>query len=246
MDGKTTAKLHKLRAYLENLPDTIPIRTEVYGIYSFDFFNVDDEDMKDLGVEGAVNRQLEVRLGHRRDGPVVFRERGPGLTEVVTVLESYLTQLLGSVILLKWLDDLIEAAIQAYQKARCPLPNVPGIELDTPAASNDSAASNGPTRTGKLDTKILQSFEDPDYVDLPEIDDSRRSGGKLLPLLVKVSRRCQKKNYHDGEKQVDRIRCIGSWGCKMSWAYPRNRQRVLTHVSKCNWLPSELREAALI
>ncbi|KAG6372009.1 hypothetical protein JVT61DRAFT_8704 [Boletus reticuloceps] len=203
--------------------------------------------MEDLGVEGAVNWQLEVRLGHRRDGPVVFRERGPGLTEVVTVLESHLAQLSGSMTLLKRLDDLIEAAIQAYQKARCPLLNVPGIELDTPAASNDSAASNasGPTRTGKLNTKILQSFKDPDYVDVSEIEDSRKSGGKMLPLLVKVSHRCRKKDYSDREKQVDRIRCIGSQGCHMSWVYPRNRQRILGHVSKCNWLPTAIREAAL-
>lgn len=121
MDSQTTANLKKLQAYLENLPDTIPICTEVDGTYGFDFFNVDDEDMEDLGVEGAVNRQLEVRLGHRQDGPIIFRERGPGLTEVVTVLESHLTWLSGSAILLKWLDDLIEAAVQAYQKAGCPV-----------------------------------------------------------------------------------------------------------------------------
>lgn len=105
--------------------------------------------------------------------------------------------------------------------------------------------SNGPTQTGKLDTKILQTFEDPNYVDLPENEDSRKSGGKTLPLLVKVSHRCRKKNYGDGEKQVNRIRCIGSQGCHMSWVYPRNRQRILAHVSKCNWLPTTLHEAAL-
>lgn len=94
----------------------------------------------------------------------------------------------------------------------------------------------------KLDSKVLSTYEDPAYMDLPEINDKRGSGMKILPLLLKVSQRCQKKME---EKPTDRVRCIGSKGCAQTWAHPRNRQRILAHASKCNWLPTELREAAL-
>jgi hypothetical protein len=79
------------------------------------------EDLADIGIKGAVNRQLEIWLGHRKDGPVVLTERGPGITAVVAVLEDYLAQLSQSVILKKWLDDLLASAALAFQTVGCPV-----------------------------------------------------------------------------------------------------------------------------
>jgi hypothetical protein len=121
MDSGTQSKLNKLQIYLDHLPDSLPFRGSAESDYGFDFFGIRDEDEEDLGLEGAVNRQLEVRLGHRNNGPAKFKERGPGLSSVVTVLENYLKDLPGSVILMKWLDDLICSAQQAFENAKHPV-----------------------------------------------------------------------------------------------------------------------------
>ncbi|KAG1859014.1 hypothetical protein DFJ58DRAFT_658524, partial [Suillus subalutaceus] len=43
-------------------------------------------------------------------------------------------------------------------------------------------------------------------------------------------------------KQV--FRCIASKGCNTTWAMPRNKERILDHLSKCSWLDSDLRKRA--
>ncbi|KAF8833688.1 hypothetical protein BDN67DRAFT_1006278 [Paxillus ammoniavirescens] len=50
-----------------------------------------------------------------------------------------------------------------------------------------------------------------------------------------------------GDSKPERalVQCIGSQGCNTVWAFPRNQRQVLAHASKCNWLPSNIREAAL-
>ncbi|KIK80837.1 hypothetical protein PAXRUDRAFT_15570 [Paxillus rubicundulus Ve08.2h10] len=124
MDSGTRSKLNKLRIYLDHLPNSLLFRGSAESDYSFEFFGIQDEDEEDLGLEGAVNHQLEIWLGHRNNGPVKFKERGPGLSPVVTVLENYLNDSPGSVILMKWLDDLICSAQQAFENAKHLLPDV--------------------------------------------------------------------------------------------------------------------------
>ena len=121
MDAETKYKLHKLRVYLDNLPDSLPFREEAESDYAFHYFGFGNSDEEDYGLEGAVNRQFEVRLGHRRDGPVGLKERGPGLSAVIIVLENYLTELPKSVILKKWVDDLILSAHQVFENAKHPV-----------------------------------------------------------------------------------------------------------------------------
>ena len=57
MDASTKAKVLDLfRLYLENLPNTLPY-IESGGEtskYSFDFFSVDDDDLQDKGLVGAI------------------------------------------------------------------------------------------------------------------------------------------------------------------------------------------------
>ena len=76
MNASTKAKVDLFRLYLENLPNTIPY-IESGGEtskYSFDFFSVDDDDLQDKGLVGAINRQLKIHLGHRNNGPIIFSE----------------------------------------------------------------------------------------------------------------------------------------------------------------------------
>jgi len=118
MDASTKAKVDLLRLYLENLPDTIPQSGGETTKYGFDFFLVDNDDLEDKGLVGAINRQLKIRLGHRNNGPIIFSERGPGLCKLADLFEAWLDELASDpevLILFKWLDDLIGAAENAYR-----------------------------------------------------------------------------------------------------------------------------------
>ena len=121
MDSETMSELHKLHHYLNHLPNSLPYRDEIESTYEFNYFGFGESDEEDYGLEGAVNRQLEVRLGHHRDGPVKLEERGLGLLLVVTILGRYITQLPDSVILKKWIDDLVISAQQAFDDAKYPV-----------------------------------------------------------------------------------------------------------------------------
>ena len=76
MDTSTKAKVDLFCLYLENLPNTLPYIESggEMSKYSFDFFSVDDDDLQDKGLIGAINCQLEVHLGHCNNGPIIFSE----------------------------------------------------------------------------------------------------------------------------------------------------------------------------
>ncbi|KAG2029559.1 hypothetical protein BDR03DRAFT_1096255 [Suillus americanus] len=114
-------KLNLLALYLKNLPDHIPLVPASATAYGFDFYVADDEDVSEMGEIGALNREFEIRLGQRNNGPIIFKERGAGLEGVVDVLNSYLEKHKHSnevVLLHKWLDDPITAAEHAYMSAK--------------------------------------------------------------------------------------------------------------------------------
>lgn len=88
-------------------------------------------------------------------------------------------------------------------------------ESDLYTGSGSQPSHHKPAK--KLDSKILTNFDDPNYDDVEEAEDSRGSGIKILPLLLKISKRCRKKN---DPKRTDRVRCIGSSGCGTTWSFP--------------------------
>ncbi|KAG1836631.1 hypothetical protein DFJ58DRAFT_817985, partial [Suillus subalutaceus] len=84
-------------------------------------FFLDDEKIEDMGPIGALNRELECVMGQRHNGPILFKERGPGLEAVVDVLESHLIEHHNSpetILLVKWVDDLTTAAKAAFASAQ--------------------------------------------------------------------------------------------------------------------------------
>ncbi|KAF8427658.1 hypothetical protein L210DRAFT_3652517 [Boletus edulis BED1] len=148
MDLTDTELLHLLRLYLENLPERhLPYCSLAESNYRFHVFAIDPEWEEDIGMEGAANRELEVRLGSRAKGPIVLTECGPGLSSVVDVLAKYLTKFPSSAILKKWVSDLIESAKGAYEEANVPLPTrspspEPGADaLVAPAPTQDATSS---------------------------------------------------------------------------------------------------------
>jgi hypothetical protein len=116
MDPSLKKRLESLQHYLSNLPDSLPLPEPRLANYNFNLFGISEEDIKDYGEVGAINRQLEISFGSRHDGPVLFIERGPGLIQVVEVLGTYLLKDLTSAILQKWVDDLTTSAELSFSK----------------------------------------------------------------------------------------------------------------------------------
>ena len=70
---------------------------------------------------GAINHELEIRLGHRDRGPIHFRECGPPVVALVSVLDRYTHEFTGDIILTKWLDDVVEGAKHTLTEAGIPV-----------------------------------------------------------------------------------------------------------------------------
>ena len=114
-------KLKRLSVYLRDLPASLPT-ADTSSRYNFINFSPDPGWIEDIGtVEGAINRELEVRLGTRANGPFEFLERGPAVQELVSVLGHYTQQYPDDTLLSKWLDDALAGAIHTYSKAQVPV-----------------------------------------------------------------------------------------------------------------------------
>ncbi|KAG2131337.1 hypothetical protein DEU56DRAFT_953870 [Suillus clintonianus] len=216
MDYDTQKKLQQLYLFLSNLPDTIPYADAGQTQYGF---SLDDDRIEDMGPIGALNCALECVMGQCHNGPISFKERGPGLEAVVDILEAHLIEHHESpetILLVKWIDDLTTAAEAAFMSAGIMLP------LWTMAAKPTAEV----TKNGKKAA----------YFDLPETDNLRASGAKSHPLLLEGTRRCYK--VPEGE-------CIGSKHCGTTWNMPRARDRIMAHLSKCTHIDESIQERAL-
>jgi hypothetical protein len=117
MNTSIATKIKTLRLYLSLLPKSLPLPSADGGIYQFQHFNLDNDWVADIGEEGAVNRELEVRLGSRQKGLIQLKERGTGICGLANVLEEYLRKYPTSVILEKWLSDVMNSVQLAYETA---------------------------------------------------------------------------------------------------------------------------------
>lgn len=125
MDPGDKIQLQLLCLYLHNLwvpeLENLPYHTLTGSVYKFDIFAIDPEWEEDIGHESAMNRELEVRLGSHAKGPIQLTEWGPGLNCIVNMLDNYLTEFPKSIILQKWVSDLMESAKTAYKEAGIPV-----------------------------------------------------------------------------------------------------------------------------
>lgn len=84
----------------------------------------------------------------------------------------------------------------------------------------------------------MTDFGDSRYISSDESDDNRRSGAKMLPLLKLISKPCRQNG-------IKLVRCIASKLCGTTWAWKRNKQRILSHAAhECKSVPSDLRQRA--
>ncbi|KAG9022111.1 hypothetical protein FRB95_000740, partial [Tulasnella sp. JGI-2019a] len=81
------------------------------------------EDLSHYGTEqGALNHDLEIIVGPHDKGPVQFPERGPSLGGVVPLLKYIDGTSKEQGLLIKWGDDLTEAAKAACLAANHVIP----------------------------------------------------------------------------------------------------------------------------
>jgi hypothetical protein len=68
-----------------------------------------------------VNRELEVRLGSRNNGPIEFVECEPAVEALVDVLDRYTKEFPNDGLLALWIDDALAGAMHTYSKAKIPV-----------------------------------------------------------------------------------------------------------------------------
>jgi len=112
------------------------------------------------------------------------------------------------------------------EDARQPEPSSVGDQLKEKTKTKKAPAIK------KIDTKVLSSTHDDDYLSSDEESDLRQGGRKTLPLLLTVSKNCRKVD--EPEKKL--VRCIGSTGCGKTWIRPRDKTRILKHVMSCGYV----------
>ncbi|KAG6379357.1 hypothetical protein JVT61DRAFT_11820 [Boletus reticuloceps] len=216
MDSRTESQLAQLKLYLQNLAQVntqIPRLETSDSLYRFHW-------EKDVGLEGAINRELEIRLGSQAKGPIKFKEWGPGLEAVVQVLRQYLNVIPESILLVrKWLSDLTEAALLVFKEANLPIPEPntsQGVDSESSVPSPDSEPTNtvpkqqgagikidatsSSKKAGRSKKRSKPPCDKPatktltTFEDL-DYDESGESDdnqtARTLPLLYKVSKPCQ-------------------------------------------------------
>lgn len=113
-----------LRALLAGLPSSLPsVSATSKSRYNFSDFTLPDDVVADIGTVGAVNHELEVRLGARtgRGDTFELMERGPGIEALSDVLAHYTTEFPDDILLQKWVDDACRAAELIYHDANVPV-----------------------------------------------------------------------------------------------------------------------------
>ena len=112
----STGKFKEIKTYLKALPENLPISGPFSKINRLREFVLDGEWVNDVGIEGAVNREVEAALCNflpRNDDGIFFiKERGPAIEALA--IEQYHgpgRALSGSPgpILKLWLDNAIES-----------------------------------------------------------------------------------------------------------------------------------------
>ncbi|KAG1724896.1 uncharacterized protein EDB91DRAFT_1062575 [Suillus paluster] len=183
-------QLAELRLCLVALPTDIPIRKE--SKYKFSDFSPDAEWIAEIGEAAAINRELEVRLGSRVNG-LKLVERGLEMEAIVHVFETWTKKYPGDIILEKWVNDTLEAARGLILAAGKALP-VPASKLSSmekkPVKVNHTTQipEKCKHKVQKLNTHILSTFNDDQYISAGEDEDNRKGGAKMHPLLRKVSK----------------------------------------------------------
>ncbi|KAE9388771.1 hypothetical protein BT96DRAFT_947346 [Gymnopus androsaceus JB14] len=105
-------QLEHLRTLLKHLPEHIPLDLPAHES-TYHFQLPSDDEIEERGAFGAISHALEICFGQRRDGLIMFKERGQRLEEMVKMLKLGVKQMSDGdreAFRDAWLKRLIEAA----------------------------------------------------------------------------------------------------------------------------------------
>ena len=121
MSSGLSDALATLRGYLTYVPCLDPPPQPDQSVYNFGKFTPKPQDIEAVGLESAIDLDLERLFGPRSFGGVLFKEGGPGLVAVVDVLAKYLKSFPMSEVLRKWIVDLTDSSKDLYEIYKVPV-----------------------------------------------------------------------------------------------------------------------------
>ncbi|KAJ7231087.1 hypothetical protein C8J57DRAFT_1196745 [Mycena rebaudengoi] len=197
------------------------------------------------------------------EGIYKITTRGSALETLADILDTWLRKHPDDLRLQDWLKIGIASASAAILAQGEPLPLIPLLEPQPDIYSVNPKPKKGMQTTlgggiavvkqkkpkkkktlkaenpddqpaaSKPDTKILADTSDPRYDCASEAEDDRTGGQKMSPLLLRISVACRPVGKPEEKKLV---RCLASAGCRMTWAWPRSKKRILKHAMSCSFL----------
>jgi len=79
----SSGKLKELKGYFKALPEALPLSSSTYKLNKLLDFSLDKDWVNNIGVEGAVNCEIEAALGdflpRNNDGIFYIKERGSAI-----------------------------------------------------------------------------------------------------------------------------------------------------------------------
>ena len=120
MELPVETQLDMIQLYLDNLPQTLPLPAKSKSTCRFFSFKLNKDLVDDIGEIGAINWELEVRLGQRQHG-LKLREQGPGIQPLAHLLKDWTARFEDDVILKKWVFDILRAAQDAFEDSGLPV-----------------------------------------------------------------------------------------------------------------------------
>ena len=114
---KLQSCLEDLKIILLALPRYLPVANE---FYNFGGYTPEPESVQDYGAEGVLNQDLENTFCPKgRCEPIVLKEAGPSLEAVAEVLDEWTEKFPKSMVLQKWVIDLITASELTAEVSHC-------------------------------------------------------------------------------------------------------------------------------
>ncbi|KAG9022654.1 hypothetical protein FS837_006243 [Tulasnella sp. UAMH 9824] len=120
---------------------------------------------------------------------------------------------------------------------------MPVTKAATGPVSNDGV--NGPENHSDpaYNPKTDLTYDDPRFLDLAEPEVDRSKGGAIPDEdMLAATIHCRALEGSDAGKEF--ARCLGSFKCNGIWVWPRRKDRILKHLSTCQYIPATLRKSS--
>jgi hypothetical protein len=118
-------KVMAARCYLTYLPDMLPAASPESSVNSLLTFSLSPEWVEDVGEEGAVNQALEAALFNflPRNDAGIFKisTRGPAISALPDILETWIRKYPTSAILQNWLQNTLDSAKACFADYNVPV-----------------------------------------------------------------------------------------------------------------------------